>query len=81
MRGCSSFAMSGEARAMPGPDYWSKPIRTSRDGSDYGNTRLGEPADPRRGTIRLTLLVVVLFVLALTLGSETVRAILTETPA
>ena len=24
------------------PDYWTRPIRTSRDGYDYGNTRLGE---------------------------------------
>lgn len=23
-------------------DYWTRPIRTSRDGYDYGNTRLGE---------------------------------------
>ena len=24
------------------PDYWTRPIRTSRDSYDYGNTRLGE---------------------------------------
>lgn len=65
---------------MARPDYWQKPIRTSRDGSTYGNTRLGEP-DPRRGTIRLALLIVVLFVLLLTVGSETGRAIVFGVPA
>lgn len=65
---------------MARPDYWQKPIRTSRDGSTYGNTRLGEP-DPRRGTIRLTLLLILLFVLLVTVGSETVRAILWGVPA
>ena len=37
--------------------------------------------DPRKGTIRLTLLLIVLFVLLLTVGSEVVRAIVWGVPA
>ena len=77
--------MSNYTRTSSRPAQWVAPrASVSMARRQHINGRLvpmDDLPDPRRGMIRLTLLLIVLFVLLLTVGSEVVRAIVWGVPA
>ena len=46
-------------------DYFRRPIQSDRMSHGYGNTRLAANDNPKRGTIRLFALIVLLFIVAI----------------
>lgn len=66
------------------PSHWVRPRPHTDAGlrqHHYGRIEpMGGEPDPRRGTLRLVLLIAALFVLLVTVGSETGRAILLGLP-